>query len=147
MKALEILGFGPCHHTETIANESYPYRNSQLWQQACLIDERQARRKILSKLYQEGGFRSGCDYPTALFVDDLVEMYPEAKVLHLSLQKRGSMGNYSIDTHSVRPRRALLSRSLARVCQPDNSVGSWRHFVLRLLSISANASQHGSPSS
>ena len=80
MRALEILGLGPVHHTETIANESYPYRNSRLWQEACLTTERRARQKILRKLYEDGGFRSGCDYPTALFVDDLVEMYPGAKV-------------------------------------------------------------------
>ena len=80
MKALEILGYGPCHHTETIANESFPYGNSKRWQDTCLIEDRQTRQKILKKLYNDGGFRSGCDYPTALFVDDLVDMYPEAKV-------------------------------------------------------------------
>lgn len=80
MEALQLLGYGPCHHTETIANESYPYRNSKLWQEACLSEDRPRRQKILRQLYDEGGFRSGCDYPTALFVDDLVDVYPEAKV-------------------------------------------------------------------
>lgn len=80
MRALEMLGFSPCHHTETVAAESYPYPSSRLWQQACVTEEQEARRKILRKLYEAGGFRSGCDYPTALFVNDLVHMYPNAKV-------------------------------------------------------------------
>lgn len=78
--ALEILGFGPCHHTETIMEESYPYIKSQQWQRACRTEDREVRMKTLRSLYEGGGFRSGCDYPTALFVDDLVDMYPEAKV-------------------------------------------------------------------
>ena len=47
-----------------------------------MIEERQSRQKILSKLYEEGGFRSGCDYPTALFVEDLVEIFPDALFVH-----------------------------------------------------------------
>ena len=90
MKALEILGFAPCHHTETIADESYPYPSSRLWQEACVTVDRSKRQKILKGLYDGGGFRSGCDYPTALFVDDLVDMYPEAKVCMLKPYLRGA---------------------------------------------------------
>ncbi|KAK5173674.1 uncharacterized protein LTR77_002355 [Saxophila tyrrhenica] len=82
MKALEILGYGPCHHTETLVGESYPYRNSRQWQKAMVTEDRETRQKILRGLYENGGFRSGCDYPTALFVDDLVHMYPNAKFIH-----------------------------------------------------------------
>ena len=91
MRALEILGFAPCHHTETIADERYPYSSSRLWQEACVTVDRQKRQKILKGLYDGGGFRSGCDYPTALFVDDLVDMYPEAKVSTLKLFPRGAV--------------------------------------------------------
>ena len=89
MKALEILGFAPCHHTETIANERYPYPGSRLWQEACITVDRPKRQKMLRGLYDESGFRSGCDYPTALFVDDLVDMYPDAKVYTLNMVPRG----------------------------------------------------------
>ena len=79
-QALEVLGFEPCHHTETVASEGYPYPSSRLWQKACVTEDREVRRKILRELYDGGGFRSGCDYPTALFVDELIDLCPEAKV-------------------------------------------------------------------
>ena len=122
MKALEILGYGSCHHTETIGNESFPYRNSRLWRQAMLTEDREVRRKILRRLYEAGGFRSGCDYPTAFFVDDLVDMYPEAKVcllmrciLHF-LEDNANISRDCANTQVVHPRRTLFTRRLAQVC-------------------------------
>ena len=63
--------------------ESYPFTYSRLWKQACKTENKEARQYIIRKIYANGRFKSGCDYPTSLFVDDLVEMYPSAKVRDL----------------------------------------------------------------
>jgi hypothetical protein len=88
--AFETLGFGPCHHfKDDIVEEPFPYPNSKLWQQACKTEDRKERQRILRQIYEKGGYNSGTDYPTSLFVEDLVEMYPDAKVsLYATLRQR-----------------------------------------------------------
>ena len=35
---------------------------------------------MIHQIYTKGGFKSGTDWPTSCFIEDLVEMYPSAKV-------------------------------------------------------------------
>ncbi|KAK3714819.1 hypothetical protein LTR37_007554 [Vermiconidia calcicola] len=80
--ALGILGITPCHHFKTVMDDGVPYRQSQRWQQACKTKDAKARREVIRQIYSDGGFKSGVDYPTSHFVEDLVELYPDAKFVH-----------------------------------------------------------------
>lgn len=79
--ALQILGFGPCHHFKSdVVDDPFPYRSGKLWQRACMTSDKSERQRILHQIYESGGYRSVTDYPSSSFVEDLVEMYPDAKV-------------------------------------------------------------------
>ena len=69
--ALNMLGFGPCHHmVEVFAHpESMP-----LW-----IDAREGRPDW-DRIFQD--YRSVVDYPGAAFWREIAAHYPHAKVLH-----------------------------------------------------------------
>jgi hypothetical protein len=69
--ALNILGFGPCHHMAEVFThpESLP-----LWIEAG------ARRPRWDAIF--AGYRSAVDYPSAAHWRELAAYYPEAKVLH-----------------------------------------------------------------
>jgi hypothetical protein len=80
-KALEILGYAPCHHFETVVAEGFPYRQSRSFNKALVTEDTVERQKILRNIYDPNGYRSAMDYPTAAFVEDLVEIYPDAKFI------------------------------------------------------------------
>jgi hypothetical protein len=70
--ALEALGLGPCYHwVDVLADLD---RVAQ-WQRA--MDGEQPWREI----FQEGGYRSTVDWPGGYFYKQLMERYPDAKVL------------------------------------------------------------------
>lgn len=85
-KALEILGFTPCNHFKNnVVDPGFPWTEARQWQKACdLLDDKQARQKIIRSIFEGGvtgeACKAGVDYPTSAFVDDLVELYPNAKV-------------------------------------------------------------------
>jgi hypothetical protein len=69
--ALEMLGFGPCHH---MADVNSSPEQKQLWRAAGRgegIDWEEAYR----------GFRSAVDWPTAHFWRELAAHYPAAKII------------------------------------------------------------------
>jgi hypothetical protein len=69
--ALETLGFGPCHHmTEVFANPEHV----ELWEAA-------ARGEPVDWEELFGGYRATVDWPGAAFYEELMERYPEAKVI------------------------------------------------------------------
>jgi hypothetical protein len=68
--ALEMLGLGPCYHmVDVIADLD----QAQLWEQA--LDGEQPWSQIL------GSFNSTVDWPGGYFYRDLMDFYPEAKVV------------------------------------------------------------------
>ena len=80
-QALETLGFAPCHHFRGMtANDPFPYRESRLWSKAARTEDKDARQDMLHYLLTKSKFKAAVDYPTSCFVDDMVEMYPDAKV-------------------------------------------------------------------
>ena len=91
LTALEMLGFGPCYHYKSVVLDGFPYRDSRLWRQACKTANGEVRRETVKQIYGRGGYKSAVDYPTSLFVEDLVRLYPNAKVwrVHLSPQLQG----------------------------------------------------------
>ncbi|KAI1267774.1 hypothetical protein F5Y18DRAFT_378793 [Xylariaceae sp. FL1019] len=81
--ALITLGFGPCSHFRSeFVEEGFPWPTSKLWQRACYMLDREERQKILRQIFVNKGWKSCCDYPSSLFVEDLVELYPDAKFVH-----------------------------------------------------------------
>ena len=69
--ALEMLGFGPCHHmTEVIANPG----QMPFWNRA-------ARGDAIEWDEVYGAYRATVDWPGAYFYAQLAERYPEAKVI------------------------------------------------------------------
>jgi hypothetical protein len=69
--ALEELGFGPCYHmTEVFEHPEH----LPLWE-AAIGEEPLVWEKIF------GSYQAAVDWPTAAFYKELMEVYPEAKVL------------------------------------------------------------------
>ena len=79
-EALETLGFSPCHHFRGMSSDSFPYPDYRLWAKAAKTEDKNARQDMLHHLLTKGKFKAAVDYPTSCFVDDMVEMYPNAKV-------------------------------------------------------------------
>ena len=69
--ALNMLGFGPCHHM--IEVWAHP-ETMQLW-----IDAADGK-PVWDEIF--AGYRSAVDYPSAAYWQVLAERYPEAKVIH-----------------------------------------------------------------
>ncbi len=69
--ALEMLGFGPCHHMmELLAEPS----TGKLW-----VDVWKGRGRDWQAIY--AGWRSAVDFPTYRHYAELAELYPEARVV------------------------------------------------------------------
>ena len=118
---MQILGYTPCHHFKTnIVDPGFPYRESRLWQQASDETNNAERQKILRQIYSETGCKSAVDYPTSNFIEELVELYPEAKV-RFHIQTSLYCQPRSIAHHlTVHPWYTLFTRGLAEISQPDH---------------------------
>lgn len=80
-QALETLGFTPCHHFRgMVQDDRFPYRDSRLWSLAAKTQDKDARQDMLHHLFTKDKCKAAVDYPTSCFIDDMVEMYPSAKV-------------------------------------------------------------------
>lgn len=70
-EALDILGFGPCHHMREVnANDD----QKALWR-ALARGEAPGWERLFE------GYRSAVDWPSAHYWRELIEVYPKAKVL------------------------------------------------------------------
>jgi len=70
-EALDVLGFGPCHHMSSVNGDE---EQKRLWR-ALARGENPGWDKLL------GGFNSCMDWPAAHYWRELVELYPDAKVV------------------------------------------------------------------
>ncbi len=70
-EALEILGFGPCHHMRALIEDD---PHNMAWR-GCIASEDMDWDQLL------GGYQSCVDWPSAHYWPQLVEQFPEAKVL------------------------------------------------------------------
>lgn len=71
--ALETLGFGPCHHMREIM--MYP-ESAALWAEAAEAPDRADWDTVLA------GYHSTTDAPGCSFWRELIDYYPDAKVIH-----------------------------------------------------------------
>lgn len=69
--ALEILGFGPCHHMKEVIADPDQLR---IWRSIARGDEPSWEEAF-------AGYRSAVDWPSAYFWRELSAYYPDAKVL------------------------------------------------------------------
>lgn len=63
-----------------VAADPLPYRDTRLWTKAALTEDKDARQEMLHYLLTTAKCKAAVDYPTSCFIDDMVEMYPNAKV-------------------------------------------------------------------
>ncbi len=90
-EALEILGFGPCHHMRELFKD--PEHNN-LWRAVA-----QGTPPDWDLLL--GGYRSCVDWPSAHYWPQLVETFPEAKVI---LTWRSAESWWASFEHTILPR-------------------------------------------
>lgn len=80
-QALEQLGYSPCHHMhKDIVMEHPPYTSGRMWRRVFAEKDKIKRQNLLREIYEHGGFQAAVDFPTCAFAEDLLEMYPGAKV-------------------------------------------------------------------
>jgi hypothetical protein len=70
--ALEVLGFGPCYHMEEVIKRP---RHARAW-----LDRAEGRRVDWHDLFD--GWGSTVDFPASVLWEELLEAFPDAKVLH-----------------------------------------------------------------
>eukprot|EP00090_Calanus_glacialis_P003701 TRINITY_DN12728_c0_g1_i1.p1 TRINITY_DN12728_c0_g1~~TRINITY_DN12728_c0_g1_i1.p1 ORF type:complete len:290 (+),score=63.80 TRINITY_DN12728_c0_g1_i1:118-987(+) len=73
--ALGILLGGPCYHMASVLESG---RDHQHWRRAILG---QATEEDWRKVLEKQGYRAGVDYPVSVFYKEIMEAYPDAKVL------------------------------------------------------------------
>ena len=70
--ALEVLGFGPCYHMEEVIKRP---RHARAW-----LDRAEGRPVDWRELFD--GWGSTVDFPASVVWEELLEAFPDAKVLH-----------------------------------------------------------------
>ena len=71
-RALELLGFGPCHHMREAMQHPAQFRHLAAHVRGEPVDWRRAF----------AGYRSQVDFPGAVIWRELLDAFPDAKVLH-----------------------------------------------------------------
>lgn len=80
-QALEQLGYTPCHHMRSnVVMERFPYVSGRMWRRTFAERDKYRRQALLRQIYEQGGFQAAVDFPTCAFAEDLLEIYPDAKV-------------------------------------------------------------------
>ena len=74
-KALEELGFNPCHHMEETFLNPKPNQKSHFQD----ILQENNKEQALKALYD--GYKATVDYPGCMFYEDFMKMNPDAKVI------------------------------------------------------------------
>lgn len=80
----QYIGLTPCMHFAHVAPHA---DRSDILLAAMQEDDTERRHKLLHKLFD--GFKATTDFPGSLFPDDLMDMYPDAKIV---LNKRPGGG-------------------------------------------------------
>lgn len=70
--ALEILGFAPCYHMQTVIKQP---RHIKLWQKI-------AYGELVPWDTIFAGYQAAVDFPASIFYQELLAQYPHAKIIH-----------------------------------------------------------------
>ncbi|KAF7557882.1 hypothetical protein G7Z17_g256 [Cylindrodendrum hubeiense] len=95
-KGLELLGVGPCFH---LGDPPAPISRVKESARVLAIQDRNERLKALKKLYD--GFEAVFEPPASALVDDMLTIYPDAKVRVVR--------NYAATNADIRPLQVILS--------------------------------------
>lgn len=71
--ALEILGYGPCHHMD-VALQQQPDK-IHLWEKIAVDGDEESLKTVFD------GFKSTTDYPGCVFYEEFMKLNPDAKVI------------------------------------------------------------------
>ena len=75
--ALDQLGFGPTYHMfENIQN-----KNCDFWTKVGFEKNPKIRQKMLKNFFANSKYKSSVDFPGNVFFEDLMEIYPNAKII------------------------------------------------------------------
>lgn len=76
-EALKILGFDPCCHmvSDVLGNVN---GCRPRWAEVMKTADRMERHAIIRNILK--GYRAVVDFPASIIIDDMVEIYPDAKV-------------------------------------------------------------------
>lgn len=99
-RALHTLGLKPCHHFIDVAREEFPFTEGWMWTKALSLyggQNKSARQEVLKNILEHGKYEALVDFPASCFVQDLIEMYPEAKVIQ-SVRSSPEVWKRSVDT-------------------------------------------------
>lgn len=83
--ALESLGYAPCMHMAHVQPSAE--RQRLVTEAFREMNDVKRRRQILSVLFS--GFAATADYPSIVFADDLMDMFPDAPII-LNLRRGGA---------------------------------------------------------
>ncbi|KXS94855.1 hypothetical protein AC578_8459 [Pseudocercospora eumusae] len=114
--ALKILNLHPCLHYTLITQEFFPYPQWRRWKKALTLygeQHKSTRQAILKEIFERGHYAATLAYPAAIFVEDFVEMFPEAKFIHTT-RASTEVWKRSVDEGMRRPvRRDVVREWLA----------------------------------
>lgn len=98
-RALETLGFGPCHHMEEVIKHP---SDVATWERAG------AGEKVDWKAFMSS-WGSSCDFPSSMYYRELMEAFPEAKVI---LTVRSAESWYASMSETIVPMLTRFPNSL-----------------------------------
>ncbi|KAF5001552.1 hypothetical protein FDECE_10900 [Fusarium decemcellulare] len=124
-KGLELLGVGPCFH---LGDPPAPIARVKESARVLAIRDRNERLKALKKLYD--GFEAVFEPPASALVDDMLTIYPDAKVI-LSVRKNpevwlASYHGLGIDLRS--PIYRILGYWVPGVIHSSNLIVAWSKY-------------------
>ncbi|KAJ5683658.1 uncharacterized protein N7477_000003 [Penicillium maclennaniae] len=98
------IGLAPCMHFAHIAPNA---DRGDILLAALRENDKAHRHKLLNELFD--GFQASTDFPGSMLMDDLMDMYPDAKIV---LNKRPGGGHRWSSLSRCSPGEALLSTTL-----------------------------------
>jgi hypothetical protein len=71
------LGLGPTYHM----NENIINNDSEFWTKIGLEENPKTRQEMLKKFFDDSKYKSSVDFPANVFFEDLMQIYPNAKII------------------------------------------------------------------
>ena len=100
--ALELLGFGPCHHMSEVVGDA---RQIRAWSEVA------NGRPDFDGIF--AGYRAAVDFPVSAYWPDVLKAYPDARVIHSYRDPEDWYGSFS---------QTILPLILDREAWPPNAI-------------------------
>lgn len=116
-QALQQLGFDPCYHMEDVLKNP---SNIKLWHDVAM-----GQSKNWDKIFD--GYQAAVDFPVCIFYKELMEKYPDAKVIHTT---RNSERWYDSTYETIYKIQDVFPRWLTTIFRP---LGQFNDMVEKLV--------------